>query len=109
MKTELITKTLVAFIGTLIMLASVRALAFIPPQPAVDVCVDAVEQKYNIVERDLGLETVRARPVGDKSAVIYLSTTVDTAQPSSRLYCTVDEDGDVTRLHSNPRQIDTVK
>ena len=40
MKTELITKTLVTLIGTFVLLISIKALAFIPSQPAVDLCID---------------------------------------------------------------------
>lgn len=111
MKTELITKTLVTLIGTFIILFSINALAFIPPQPAVDECIDAVEQKYDILEQDLGLETVRARPIGDKAAMIYLHTAMkpDAEQQRVRLYCTVDQDGGVTQLRANPRLLDVLQ
>ena len=111
MKTELMTKTLVTFIGAFIMLASVRALAFIPPQSAVDQCIDAVEQKYAILPQDLGLDTIRARPVGNEAAVIYFHTAAkpDTAQQRARLYCTIDQDGGVTQLRANSRLLDVLK
>ena len=111
MKTELVTKTLVTFVGAFIMLASIKALAFIPPQSAVDECIGAVEQKYAILPQDLGLETVRARPIGSEAAVIYLHTATkpDPAQQRVRLYCTVDQDGGVTQLRANPRLLDVLK
>ncbi|MGI9285934.1 MAG: hypothetical protein ACR2P1_11140 [Pseudomonadales bacterium] len=111
MKTELMTKTLVTFVGAFIMLLSIKALAFIPPQSAVNDCIDAVQQKYAIVQRDLGLDMVRAQPIGDESAVIYLHTAAkpDTAQQRVRLYCTVNRDGVVTKLRANPRLLDVLK
>lgn len=111
MKTELMTKTLVTFIGALIMLASVKALAFIPPQSAVDQCIDAVERKYAISPQELGLKTVRARPIGGEAAVIYLHTVVepDPAQRRVRMYCTIDQHGSVTQLRANPRLLDVLK
>ncbi len=103
MKIERVTKTLVTIVGTLILLASVKALAFIPPQPVVDQCISAVEQKYAIQPQDLALEAVRGRPIGDEAAVIYLHTAVtpNPAQRRVRMYCTIDKLGSVTRLRAN--------
>lgn len=111
MKIELMTKTLVTVFGALIMLASVEALAFIPPQSAANKCIDAVKQKYDLPLQDLGLETLRARPLGDASAVIYLRTAVnvDSAQQRVTMYCTVDQHGRVKQLRANPRALDVLK
>ena len=111
MKTELMTKTLVTFIGAFIMLLSIRALAFTPPQSAVDECVDAVEQKYAIPQANLTPETVRARPISDEATVIYLHTAArhDTAQQRVRLYYMIDQDGAVTQLRANSRLLDVLK
>ena len=111
MKIKPVNKPLVTFIGAYIMLASVKAQAFIPPQSVVDQCIGAVEQKYAIQPQDLNLKAVRAQPVGDEAAVVYLHTsvTLDPAQRRVRMYCTIDKYGSVIRLRSNPRLLDVLK
>ncbi len=103
MNTTLSTKILVTLFCSVIMLPGLKALAFSPPKSAVDACIDALEQKYDIQELDL--EQVRAKPVGANAAVIYLHTVAkpETGQPRERLYCKVDLDGRVMQLRTGQR------
>lgn len=111
MQIKRMTNNVVTTIGAVIILASVEALAFIPPQSAVNQCLGAVEQKYAIQPQHLDLRAVRGQPIGDREAVIYLHTaaTPDPAQRRVRMYCTIDQRGKVTRLRTNPRVLDAFK
>ncbi len=111
MTAELLKKTLALIVTTLISLTSVMALAFTAPQAAVDQCTGAVVRKYAISPQHLALNTVRARPIGDVAAVIYLRTAakLNPAQRRVRIYCTIDQHGSVTRLRASPRLLDVPK
>ena len=100
MNTQLI-KTIQAIVFcSAILLTGFQAHAFSPTESAVNVCVDALEQKFGIHEQELELGQVRAKPVGVNSAVIYLHTIAkpEFEQPRERVYCRVELDGSVTRL-----------
>lgn len=105
MNSALSTRILVTLFCSVIMLPGLQALAFSAPKPAVDACIDALEQKYGFREHEFSLEQVRAKPIGVNAAVIYLRTiaTSEIEQSRERLYCKVDVDGSVMQLRSTQR------
>lgn len=111
MTAEWLRKPVALFLTTLTGLTSVTALAFSAPQAAVDQCIGEVAQKYAISPQHLELNKVRARPIGAEAAVIYLRTAAkpNPAQRLVRIYCTINQQGNVTQLRANPRLRDVTE
>ena len=98
-------KIVTAAVTAAVLAFSTGALAKAPSIGEVDECLRQAHNQLKLANADVKLISSASYTMPNEHQVVLLDTEIAglSRQLNARLYCSIDKDGTVSRLNSNPR------